>query len=113
MNSDRFEAYVNPHSIISGHAELWLTETYLDGQFVVPVIDGEVHRRNTDELTPTGAHVPPLLLGVEYLRPLRDAIDRALGAQPDDWKAKYEEARDALFVERKRVDMIVARGLMP
>lgn len=54
---------------------------------------------STLEVGPRG-----IILPYDAAEPLRDALSVALGNRPDDYRAKYEEARDALEVERRRVD---------
>lgn len=49
-----------------------------------------------------------MVLPQEAAEPLRDALTDFLGKPKDDYRAKYEEARDALAVERARVDAFLA-----
>lgn len=49
-----------------------------------------------------------MLVPIDAIEAIRDAADRYLGERPDDYKAKYEECRDALYVERRRVDELLS-----
>lgn len=55
------------------------------------------------------ATTPPLgmTLPEEAAEPLRDALNEFLGKPKDDYRAKYEEARDALQIERDRVNVFL------
>ncbi len=65
-------------------------------------------------VTVENGHLAPPAMKLPYGRgiveALRTACDEHLGARPDDYRAKYEEARDALTVERARVDHLLGRG---
>lgn len=72
----------------------------------------EINARRTVMVTVEDGHdVPRLLLpglmGREAVTALRDALDELLGKPRDDYRAKYEEARDALLTERARVDKVL------
>lgn len=41
-------------------------------------------------------------------RALRKALDEHFGAPPDDYRARYEVAQEALNIERLRVDSLLA-----
>lgn len=49
-----------------------------------------------------------LLIPRHFAEPLRNALDAFIGKPQDDWRSRYEEARDALAVERRRVDELLA-----
>ena len=55
------------------------------------------------EVGPEGMYLPGDALVV-----IRDALDVYLGRPRDDFRARYEEARDALQVERDRVNQLLA-----
>lgn len=48
-----------------------------------------------------------LKLSKDAARALRLALDAHFGDAPNDYRARYEEARDALVVERARVDQLL------
>lgn len=50
---------------------------------------------------------PPMLLPEFAARALLAALKEHFGDPPNDFKARYEEARDALHVERARVDALL------
>lgn len=102
--------------------ELVLWESYYDGSYALPLIDGEPHRWSgrSEDLLPPGAQAPSLLVPYGFAEPLRDALDEMLGRPHDDHRARYEEAQIALMCERQRVDnlldlhgRIVERSLYP
>lgn len=53
---------------------------------------------------------PGLILPWDFAEPLRNALDVALGRPHDDYRSRYEEARDALEFERRRVDQFILSG---
>lgn len=86
------------------------------GSWFERVIDKEVHhpfmRDDSGGFVPESQYSPHVLLLPEgYAEPLRDALDVALGKPRDDYRARYDEASNALIVERQRVDSVLDAGL--
>lgn len=67
---------------------------------------------NTKLQSVAEGHVGPeaLKLPEDAARALHAALSAYFGPAPDDYRARYEEARDALTVERARVDSILSVG---
>lgn len=70
----------------------------------------EISLNTTLTSVPSGQDGPAgLLLSTDAARVLRDALSEFFGPPADDYRSRYEEARDALSVERQRFDALVAR----
>lgn len=59
--------------------------------------------------TATGEAPEGMLIPDEAAEALYIELHRLFGGKPNDYQAKYEEARDALEVERRRVDALLTQ----
>jgi hypothetical protein len=66
--------------------------------------------RETTMQTTRGGEAGPegMLIPGDAIEAIRDALDVYLGKPRDDYRARWEEARDALAIERARVDAFLA-----
>jgi hypothetical protein len=91
---------------------LHLADITLDrSDYVVQIgPDRETQLRTVREglVGPAGMALPR-----EAAEALRDALNAFFGEKPNDYRARYEEARDALEHERRRVDAALRIPVLP
>lgn len=102
-----WEAFVSEDFPTMG-ARLYLRDSYgRDARYVVRLGAERADLELTQFEEASGAYCG-LYLPRDAAEPLRDALDVYLGKPRDDWRSKYEEARDALELERRRVDSLLS-----
>lgn len=105
---DGFEAHAVRRWEFGDIVELFLLRSGDVKRECIVRLDNEAPRSrgHTVDVEP-GTMVPGLYLPAPYAEPLRDALDEMLGRPRDDYRARYEEAVNALICERQRVDQFL------
>lgn len=105
---DGFEAHAINRFDFGDLVELFMWRRGTEGQRVaITQLATEPNGAAEVASVPIGAMSPALYLPRPFAEPLRDALDELLGRPHDDYRARYEETREALAAERARVNLLL------